>query len=186
MGGLIDVLIPEAGQLWRAALIGLVALVALLLEAAPMGTGASALPSPDLMLLVLGVAVVRRPDCVPIPLVFTLGLARDLIGDMPVGLGALTLIAAIEILRMRAPALSRAALWLEGMTIAAVTLAMLAAQIVLMLIMLAQPPYLMDLVRQWVLTLAFWPLAVFVVRGVMGIRAAKTSAGASTGERYGP
>ncbi|MEM6972093.1 MAG: hypothetical protein AAF577_04735 [Pseudomonadota bacterium] len=178
MRGWIDALVPESGQVWRALLVGLAGLVAITVEMAPVGTGPVALPSPDLLLLVLGVAVVRRPDCVPVPMVLALGLTRDMVGDMPVGLGALTLTAAIEILRARAPALARSSLVVEAITLASVTLAMLVAQILLMLIMLAQPPYIMALVRQWVLTLAFWPLAVFAIRGVMGIRTASGPVGA--------
>lgn len=74
---------------WLAILIGL----------APIDARASARPSPDLLFCVAAFLAIRRPSATPAILVLLLGLARDLIGGAPLGLGALTLWGAVEYLR---------------------------------------------------------------------------------------
>ena len=74
--------------------------LAILLELAPLGGRASATPSPDLLLCVSAFLVLRRPTSTPAGLVLILGLTRDLVGGDAVGLGALTLLGAVEVLRI--------------------------------------------------------------------------------------
>ncbi|MEM6489330.1 MAG: rod shape-determining protein MreD [Pseudomonadota bacterium] len=171
MAGLGDALTPAPGTLWRVVLVLTLGLAAVLVEAAPVGLTPRGLPSPDLVFLVVAVVAVRRPDCVPILPVFALGLVRDLLTDLPTGLGALTLVLSAEVLRTQAAALARASLLREAAIIAVVCLVAMALQYVLTLAMLAQPPYVMAVVRQWLLTVLAWPLVLIVVRGIAGVRA---------------
>lgn len=46
-------------------------------------------PLPDLVLTAVYIACIRRPEAVPILVVFALGLLQDLLGSVPLGLNAL-------------------------------------------------------------------------------------------------
>ena len=78
----------------------LLALLAIFLEATPMGLEATSRPSPDLLLCVVAYWSVRRPRSAPAVLVFSLGLVRDLLTDVPVGAGALSLMVISELLKL--------------------------------------------------------------------------------------
>ncbi|MEL7464419.1 MAG: hypothetical protein AAFN79_10155, partial [Pseudomonadota bacterium] len=73
--------------------------LAILLELAPLGARASAAPSPELLFCVAAFLALRRPGSTPSALVLLLGLANDVLGGGPAGLGALTMLAAVEALR---------------------------------------------------------------------------------------
>ncbi|MEO1470044.1 MAG: hypothetical protein AAFV86_13390 [Pseudomonadota bacterium] len=182
MARLVEALVPEMASLWRAGVVAAVALAAIVIEAAPVGVAPTALPSPDLVLAVAAVAAVRRPDCMLIPMVFAVGLTRDLVTDVPTGLGALALVLAVEVVRARAAVLARGSLWGEWLFFAAVALGVAALQYLGTLIMLAQPPYVMAVVRQWVLTVACWPLALLVMRWAAGIRHTPPAKGTPHGQ----
>lgn len=81
--------------------------LAILIELAPLNEQASTMPAPDLLFCVAAFLVLRRPSATPAFLIVILGLARDLLGGGPVGLGALALVAAIECLRALGDFLSR-------------------------------------------------------------------------------
>ncbi|MEL7138286.1 MAG: rod shape-determining protein MreD [Pseudomonadota bacterium] len=172
MSAVVDILVPSRGALFRMALLVLVAAVAVALEAAPTGLHPYSLPSPDLLALAIAVFAVRRPDSVPILLVFALGVLRDLMTDLPVGIGTLTLVLFAEGLRCISPVLARGSLLREWLAVSAAIFAMMALQYLLVLLAFVQPPYFLTLGRQWAITAAAWPVAVFLIRWGCGIRAA--------------
>ncbi|MEM1346027.1 MAG: rod shape-determining protein MreD, partial [Pseudomonadota bacterium] len=113
----------------RALLLALAGLVAIAVEAAPLGLEPRALPSPDLLACLVACWAVRAPEAAALVLVFALGLVRDLLTDLPIGLGALTLVLLAEAMRLRA---GRASGWsaflLEWLWFALAAAAMLALQ----------------------------------------------------------
>jgi rod shape-determining protein MreD len=152
------------------ALLCILGPLAVAVEAAPLGLMPGAVPSPDLLACVVAAMALRRPRSAPLLLVWCLGLLRDLVTDVPPGAGALSLVLAAELLRRQGAAVGRRSLPVEWFRVAAVLLGMFALQYVLVLLSFAQPPYVMDMVRQWALTAALYPSAALVLRWVFGIR----------------
>lgn len=142
-------------------------MLAIALEAAPVGLTASARPSPDLVFCVVAYWAVRRPTATPALLVFAIGLVRDLMTDVPPGLGAVSLVLAAEILRLRALPLARQPVATEWGTIACVAVGMLAMQWLVLLMSFAQPPYIVDLGWQWFYTVLIHPIVALLLRWVV-------------------
>lgn len=158
----------------RAAILAAFAALAVGIEAAPVGLSAHAMPSPDLLVCVVAYFVTRAPEAAPLLLVFALGLARDLLTDVPPGLGALSLVLATEILRGRRAMLARQPFVVEWLWFALAVCAMAAMQWIGVLLSLDQPPYLADLGRHLAATLFIYPLIVVFCRGVLGFRAVQS------------
>ncbi|MEM7496438.1 MAG: rod shape-determining protein MreD [Pseudomonadota bacterium] len=172
MGAVLDIMVPRRGAVLRMVLLVLCALLAVAVEAAPVGLHPGALPSPDLLALAVAVFAVRQPEAVPILLVFALGLLRDLLTDLPVGLGTLSLVFFAEALRGLSARLSRASLLTEWLAVSLSLLLMMALQYLLVLLVFSQPPYFLTLGRQWAITVAIWPLAFLLLRWGLGVRPA--------------
>lgn len=172
MAAVIQALIPTSAALWRMALLVLLGFLAILIEAAPLGIAPRSLPSPDLLALTVAIIAVRRPDAIALPVVFALGLTRDLVTDLPIGAGTLSLVLSAEAMRLMGVNLLRGSLAREAAVTAAVLFGMLALQYLLTLMLFVQPPYVMSVVRQWVISMTFWPLVLIVVRWGCGIRGA--------------
>ena len=150
-------------------LLGVLGYVAIFIEAAPLGPGAQALPSPDLLFCAVAAMALRRPSSVPILLVFALGLSRDLLTDLPVGAGALALVLAAEWIKTRSTRLGDRRVFAEWAIVSGAFLAVLILLWVMVFISFVQPPYLMDLLRQWALTGMAYPLVAGIIRWVFGI-----------------
>lgn len=143
--------------------------LAIYIEIAPLGIGPGARPSPDLVLCVVAYWAIRRPDSTPALLVFVLGLMRDLISDVPVGAGALSLVLAAEALKTWRRALARSGFLREWMAIFSAALATAALQWSLVLITLAQPPFLDQLLNQCLYTAMAYPVVAVLFRWVLRI-----------------
>lgn len=161
--------LPSGTRLLRMGLLLCLGILSIFVEAAPIGTGAQATPSPDLLFCIVAAIAVRRPASAPALIVLALGLMRDLLTDLPVGLGALALLLAAETLRARSGTLAHRSLLTEWSLVAAVFLAMLALQWLVLFITFVQPPYLFDLGRQWVATMLAYVPVVVTVRWVFGV-----------------
>ena len=157
----------SAGRIAGQAAPLVLGCLAVSLEAAPLGTDPLARPSPDLLFAVLAVWALRRAAAVPVPLVFALGLMRDMVTDLPVGLGALSLVAAIEILRARRRVMASRSFLAEWSLAAAVLAGMLAMQWTGVVVSFAQPPFLVDLLRQFAGTLAVYPVIALLAGSVL-------------------
>lgn len=151
-------------RLARTALLLALGLAAVFVEAAPLGLSADAFPSPDLLFIVVAYWSTRRPGAAPLLAIFALGLARDLLTDAPVGAGVLTLVFASEFLKTLGAGLSRRGFATEWLLLASVFAMVLLAQWLVVLILLAHPPYLIDLAYQWLLTMALYPVLAAVFR----------------------
>lgn len=146
----------------RGAGLAVTGLAAVMLEAAPAGVAALSLPSPDLLFCLVAVWAVRAPGAAPILLIFALGLMRDLLTDLPPGLGALSLVAAGEALKARAAQLSRQPFLVEWFWVALAGAAMVALQWLGLLATFLQPPYGSLLAQQVIATALVWPLVLML------------------------
>ncbi len=156
-------------RLIRIALMLALGLVAIFIEAAPLGLSAGAYPSPDILFCVVAYWSIRRPEAAALIAVFALGLARDLMTDAPVGAGVLTLVFASEFLKALGPGLSRRSFATEWLLLATVLALVIMAQWLIVLILLAHPPYLTDLGYQWLATMALYPALALVLRWLFRI-----------------
>ncbi len=151
-----------------AALVGLGAL-AILLSLAPLDARASATPSPDLLFCVAAFLALRRPAATPAILVLLLGLARDLAGGGPVGLGALTLWISIEWLKSRRDRIVRS-VWSELLAVAAIAFLAPLAQLVILTLSFANSPPLTTLAAGGLATLVAYGAVALVMRFGLRIR----------------
>ncbi len=156
-------------RLLRIALMLGLGLIAIFIEAAPLGLSADAYPSPDLLFCVVAYWSIRRPEAAVLVAVFALGLARDLMTDAPVGAGVLSLVFASEFLKALGHGLSRRSFATEWLLLAAVLALVIMAQWLIVLILLAHPPYLTDLAHQWLATMALYPVLALVFRWLFRI-----------------
>lgn len=150
--------------------------VAVSVEAAPLGFAADAWPSPDLLFCIVAYWSLRRPEAVPLVAVFAAGLARDLLTDTPAGAGALTLVLAAEALKSAGRPLAHRGFGVEWLAVAGAFAAVELAQWLMVLLVLAHPPYLVELGQQWLITLALYPLLAGIFRWLFRVRRAKTAA----------
>lgn len=174
--------LPEDAASWlargvRLLLLCALGILAVYAEAAPLGLSATAQPSPDLLILVVGYWSLRRPGSAPMLAIFGLGLFRDLVTDLPVGAGALGLVLASEALKRNRATLSRLAFPLEWGAVAVAAGATILAQWLVVSVTLAPGPMTTDLLRQWLYTLAAYPFVSLVLRWGLGIRWQKSEAG---------
>lgn len=137
-------------------LAGIVAIWAALI---PFDTGADGWPGPDLVLALTLAWVVRRPAGAPFWAVAALGMAADLMLARPVGLGALALLVAAEVLRPRAAALRAGWFLVEWAAVAALAAATLAAMNLALAAAFLAPLPLGLLARQAATTALAYPFA---------------------------
>ncbi len=165
---LTQVLSPS--RLLRIAVMLALGVIAIFIEAAPLGLSADAYPSPDILFCIVAYWSTRRPKTAVLVAVFTLGLARDLMTDAPVGAGVLTLVFASEFLKRLSQGLPRRGFATEWLLLATVLALVLLTQWLIVLILLAHPPYLTDLGYQWLATMALYPVLALVFRWLFRIR----------------
>lgn len=144
--------------------------LAVQIELAPLGAAAGATPAPDLLFCVAACLVLRRPDESPAALILIVGLVRDLVGGGPVGLGALLLFAGVEALRVFGARARRLSLFREVMVVAAVIVAVSAAEALIIALTLAPTPPLEIVGLGALVTIAAYPLVLALMQGVFRIR----------------
>jgi rod shape-determining protein MreD len=155
---------PDAARLWGVALMLILGVVAIHGEAAALGVGPAAPPSPDLLLCVVVYWAARRPGATPLLAVFALGLLRDLLTDAPPGAGALALVLAAEFVKAMRRRLARGSFLLEWLALAGAAFGTATLMWLLVLVTLAQPPYLLDLLHQSLYTAMAYPPLAFAFR----------------------
>lgn len=145
-------------------------IAAIWLALVPYDASARAWPGPDLVLALALAWTLRRPPGPPLWAALLLGLAADLLLWRPPGLGALALVAAVELLRPRAAALRARgflACWAAAAVVA--TLALFAMNAVLALAFLDAAPAGL-IARAALATALAWPLAAGLVALAPGRR----------------
>jgi rod shape-determining protein MreD len=148
------------------AALALLALLAIHLPMAPVSQAAERAATPDLLFALLAAWVLVRPETLPLVLVLGLGLLADVLLGRPLGLGALALVAATEVLR------GRRAGFLAGWAAVAVLFAIVLAAASLVLALAFLPgPGLEVLARHWLATVAAYPVVALLVRGALRLGA---------------
>lgn len=171
---MIELLDPA--RLFRTALLLVLGMLAIFVEAAPLGLGPTAPPSPDLLMCVVVYWAIRRPGSTPLLAVFCLGLVRDLLTDVPLGAGTLALVIATEVFKSQRRHLQRTNFIVEWLALSFAALAATAFVWTLVVLTLAQPPYLIDLLHQCLYTTMVYPLIVVFLRWVLRISWRKAEA----------
>lgn len=165
--GLLEIL--DTKRFLRMLLMILMGLLAISIETAPLGLGPGARPSPDLVLCVVAYWAIRRPGSTPLLAVFGLGLVRDLVTDVPPGAGTLTLVLAAEALKTWRRSLARYSFATEWVVVAGVALGTVALQWLMVMLMLAQPAFVSQLLYQAVYTAMAYPIVAALFRWVLRI-----------------
>lgn len=156
-------------RLVRIVALTVLGLLAIFIEAAPVGLAPDAYPSPDLLFCLVAYWSVRRPGTAVLPVVWGLGVARDLLTDLPVGAGALGLVLVSRFLRSLGTGLARRGFLTEWALVATLLALFLVGQWLLVVLLLSYPPYLLDLAYQWALTMALYPMVALVLRWLFRI-----------------
>lgn len=154
----------DPARIVRTGLMLILALLAICVEAAPLGIGPQAPPSPDILLCVVFYWTVRRPGSTPLLAVFALGLVRDLLTDLPAGAGAIALVLVAEAVRRSRPRLARSSFMLEWLALAGAALGTTVLLWLLVALTLTQPPYAVALFHQSLYTVMAYPLIVLAFR----------------------
>jgi rod shape-determining protein MreD len=157
--------VTAAPSLLGRALVVLLALLALHLPLVPVGHEPARAALPDLLFCVMAAAVARHPAAAPLPLVLGLGLAADVLLGRPLGLGALALVLATEVLRARRR--GRGGFLGEWLVVSVLFAAALAGMAFLLALALAGGPGLEPLVNHWVATILAYPLIAALLHLVL-------------------
>lgn len=161
-------ILPVQHDLFNELVRALAGLARLPLPEDPAGL--RLLPGPELLVALTLAWMLRRPDQLPVLLIAAMALLDDLLVLRPIGLGALLLVLASEILRRRQPRWSDLSFVMEWLIVATVLVLMLMGQrLALMLTFVTQPTLGQDLL-QLLATLACYPLVVLALRYGLGLR----------------
>lgn len=148
------------------ALCVLLAFFALL----PLNTAPSTWAGPDFILALTCAWVLRRPEFVPVWLIGGVFFLTGLLFQQPPGLWAALVVIATETLRARAQGLRDLTFAAEWASVAAtLTLMTLANQIILGILLVDRPPLSLSLM-QLVMTLAVYPIVVYISQIALGVR----------------
>ncbi|MBE0413598.1 rod shape-determining protein MreD [Yoonia sp.] len=156
---------------WAKRLIFLaLAFLIIIMQLVPLDMRPPRWAAPDLLLAFTLAWVARRPDCLPVAVVAGIFLLADLLFQRPPGLWAALVVILSETLRRRSREFRNMPLLLEWGTIAFGIVAItLANRVVLAIVMTPQAPLGLTL-SQMVLTIAIYPLVVFVNHSLLGVR----------------
>ena len=159
------------------------ALFLLFVRLLPLGTAPGTLPGPDLLLSLILVWIIRRPDFLPMPLILVVILIEDLILMRPPGLWTAIVVLATEFLRGRVALTRELNFLVEWMLISGVMLGMmLAYRLALGLAFVPQPAFGFAVV-QVLWSVALYPLVVGLSLLVLDLRKPATGEVDSFGRR---
>lgn len=157
-------------RITRTAVLALIGFGCILFAAVPLQPGAAQWPMPDLLMMLLYYWTLRRPDSTPMLLVFGLGIVADLILMRPVGLGALTLVMATELLRSQVRTLREVAFVVEWLTIALLVTTAMGMQMSLLWLSLGTLPKLGEVALYAATTILIYPVVAILCGGILGLR----------------
>jgi rod shape-determining protein MreD len=151
------------------ALFGL-GIVAIYAPLVPFSHGPDGAVTPDLLYCVVIAWIVRHPQSAPIWLILPLALLADLMLMRPVGLGALGLLAAAELLRARRERLRDQPFLAEWLAAAAAFAAVLASVRLALQLSFLEPPSMRDLADYWLSTALAYPFVAGLLQFGLGVR----------------
>ena len=165
----MDRLSPSYPWMMRALYAG-VALVILFFHLLPLNTLPSRWAPPDLLLAMTFAWTLRRPDYVPILLVAFVMLMADLLLQRPPGLLSALTVGACAYLRTISATTRDAGIVGEWITVATVLTAITLGNRLILGLTSVELVSIWLVTLQLVLTIAAYPLVVWVSQSVLGIR----------------
>lgn len=148
----------------------LIAALTILARMLPLSVSEGAWPRPDLLLALTLAWMLRRPAHLPAVAIIAVFLIEDLFLMRPPGLWALIVLAGTEFLRRRQSTVREMHIFLEWALVSAVIVAMFVAnRLGLMIVMSPRPPLDLSLAKL-VVTLASYPVVVWVLQVVLRVR----------------
>ncbi len=172
----------QAHWVFRGLFLAL-ALFLLFVRLLPLGSAPGSLPGPDLLLCLILVWTIRRPDFLPMPLILGVILIEDLILMRPPGLWTAVVVLATEFLRGRAALTRELNFLVEWMLVSGIMLGMmLTYRVVLGLTFVPQPAFGFAVV-QLLWSIALYPLVVALSRLILDLRKPATGEVDSFGRR---
>lgn len=162
---------PITSRLWLYRLLYLaIAILVIFFRILPLDLSAGRWPGPDLMAAVTFAWVLRRPEYVPVPLVFAVFFLTDMLFLRPPGLWTALVIMGLEFLRSREHLSRDLPFPLEWIMVSGILIAMtLANRLILLIFVVDQPNFGLTTI-QWLATILFYPLVVLASRVIFGIR----------------
>ncbi len=151
--------------------LGIIAIYAALLPFSP-GSGA---PVPDILYCLVIAWVLRRPASAPLAVVLVLGLLADFLLTRPIGLGALGLVLASEVIRGRSALLRGVPFVLEWLAAMLVFFCMLAAITLVLRVSFADAPGLGPLGWHIAATAAIYPFVALLLVLCLGFAAPRAT-----------
>lgn len=154
----------------KRCLFLMVAFVIVVAQLVPLDMRPARWAPPDLLLAFTLAWVARRPDFLPVFIIAALFLLADLIFQRPPGLWAALVVMLTETIRRRSREFRSMPLALEWGTIAfGIIVITLVNRVVLAIVMVPQAPLGLTL-SQMVLTIAIYPLIIFISHYMMGVQ----------------
>ncbi|MCO4824300.1 MAG: hypothetical protein KC451_05555 [Amylibacter sp.] len=157
-------------QLWmyRAAYLG-IGMAFILWSIIPFDLSAGALPVPDIFFCITMAYVVRRPEYVPVWMIFVVFFLRDILTQAPLGLCTLLVVMGTEVVRGNIQAFREYNFGLEWLWIGAIFVAITTTEQILLALTLSDTPRLLGQVLLILFTLAAYPVTVGVMKFGFGI-----------------
>jgi rod shape-determining protein MreD len=147
-----------------------IATVILFIRLLPLQTIPGQWAAPDFLVCIVLAWVLRRPDYVPVLLIAVVVLVVDMVLMRPPGLHAALVILGAEFLRARAASVREMPFALEWASVAAVVLAILIGnRVILLLVLVDRPPPGLSF-AQFAATVLAYPVVVAFSRFALGIR----------------
>lgn len=160
-----------ASRLWvmRLAFVGL-CIFLIFLHLLPLDTTPRRWAGPDLIVALVFVWSLRRPDYVPVLSVALVMLLSDLMLQRPPALLALLVVLGAEHLKKRSRGLREASFVSEWTSVAIVLIAItLINRVVLTILVVQQAPLGLSIMQMF-MTILFYPIVVAFSQIIMGVR----------------
>ena len=161
-------------RIWGMRLtFALIVCIVLFFHLLPLETRPQRWVGPDLVLGFAFAWSLRRPEYVPVGLLAGLFLLSDLLLFRPPGLWAALALIACERLKYRARSLRDGSFANEWLTVCVMMAGVaIGYRLILMVSLVDLPPFGLS-VFELVMTMLFYPLAVGVTHGLLGVRKAQ-------------
>ncbi|EEE36280.1 MreD protein [Rhodobacteraceae bacterium KLH11] len=158
-------------HLWakRGLYVGLAVLV-MFLHLLPLDTKPDRWPFPDILIALTYAWVLRRSDYVPILIIAIVMFMADLLLQRPPGLLAALVVLGAAYLRSAAAGMRDGGFIAEWSTVGAVITVVFVLNRLILAILSVQQATLAPVVIQMVLTIAIYPLIVFLSQGAFGVK----------------
>ncbi|MEM9814542.1 MAG: rod shape-determining protein MreD [Pseudomonadota bacterium] len=140
----------------------------------PLGLSPAAPLTPDLLFALTVAWVQRRPDTVPIFLILPVFLLADFLLGRPPGLWTLIILFTTEFLRLQASGQQDRPFFVEWVMVAATLAGALVLFLLVLKLALAPHPTVPTLVELWAVTVAVYPIIVFLLAYLLRVRAPQT------------